>query len=172
MGRSSLTGVERAAAEPIGRDVDALGPSDSSDSGSDMAGIEDLDRADPGEPVDVAMDTDVPRTYAPIESLDGRSADATGTGERRSAGGDGGREAGDISVDRVIDLNDPDEDEDPDLAFVDRLADEADGLTDLEEADGADEEAEARAEAQARAEDRPAAGTGSAAAPAKARPAR
>jgi hypothetical protein len=40
----------------MGRDSEALGPSDSSDSGSDMTGL-DVDRDDPNLPVDVATDT-------------------------------------------------------------------------------------------------------------------
>ncbi len=125
MGRSSLMGVERADLEPIGRDVATLGPSDTSDSGSDMAGIDDQDRNDPTEPVDAALNADVPRTWA-SEGSDSGTGDASGTGERRAAGNDGGgREAADISVDRVFDPNaesedDLDEDEDPDLAFVDQ----------------------------------------------------
>lgn len=122
MGHSSLTGVDRADLEPIGRDVATLGPSDTSDSGSDMAGIDDQDRNDPTEPVDAALSADVPRTW---NSGDRGSSDASGTGDRGAAGNDGGREAADISVDRVFDPAAPDEDlsddEDPDLAFIDRV---------------------------------------------------
>ena len=126
MGHSSLLGVDRADPEPIGRDVATLGPSDTSDSGSDMAGIDDQDRNDPSEPVDAALSADVPRTWA---SDDGGSSDASGTGDRGAAGNDGGREAADISVDRVFDPAARDEglkdDEDPDLAFIDQaLADD------------------------------------------------
>lgn len=39
MATSPLLGTESAPTEPEGRDTGALGPSDSSDSGSDMAGI-------------------------------------------------------------------------------------------------------------------------------------
>ena len=126
MGHSSLLGVESASPEPIGRDVASLGPSDSSDSGSDMAGLEDIDQTDLNQPVDVALNTDLPRTWMPVDSPDGGPADSAGTGERRAAGSDaGGREAVDISVDRVFDPNaesedDLDDDEDPDLAFVDQ----------------------------------------------------
>jgi len=103
MGTSSLLGGQRAATEPVGRDAGALGPSDSSDSGSDMADVEREEAA--------------------------AATDAAGTGERRSVGTDAGpRDGADISVDRVVDARSPlppedgsehDDDEDPDLAFMD-----------------------------------------------------
>ncbi len=74
MARSSIDGVERADPIPAGRDIDALGPSDSSDSGSDMQGI-------PG--------------------LDGSDSDAAGTGERASATPDRPVNDRDILPDRV-----------------------------------------------------------------------
>lgn len=87
MGRSSLLGAEPAAVEPEGRDIAALGPSDSSDSGSDVAGLDAwFGGADPTEPIGVALRENW----------------------RRSAGADAGpREAPDISVDQVFDLSDP-----------------------------------------------------------------
>jgi len=129
MGHNSLLGIEPAASEPAGRKTADLGPSDSSDSGSDVAGIEDfLDPDDPGQPVDVALRRDRPRSFTSPDAL-ASAADAAGTGERRSATGDAGRrEAPDISVDRVVEphreadaegFEATDEDEDPDLAFVD-----------------------------------------------------
>lgn len=123
MGHSSLLGTSRAAPEPAGRDTAALGPGDSSDSGSDVAGLDDLDVADPNEPVDVALRDDHQRSLMPATSMGGSASDSAGTGERRSAGSDAGRrEAADISVDRVFGVADDeavDEDEDADLAFVD-----------------------------------------------------
>ncbi len=75
MDHSPLTGIETAPAEPPGRDVDLLGPSDSSDSGSDSAGSPDSHAA----------------------------TDAAGTGERRSAAHDTEpRDGADIGVDRVF----------------------------------------------------------------------
>lgn len=74
MARSSIDGVDRADTIPAGRDIDALGPSDSSDSGSDMQGI-------PG--------------------LEGSDSDASGTGERASATPDGPVNDRDILPDRV-----------------------------------------------------------------------
>ena len=148
MGYSSLIGTEYAAAEPAGRDVATLGPGDSSDTGSDMAGIDDSDDGDLGLPVDVAMRDDMPRPSIGSETLSGSASDAAGTGERRSAGLDAGeREGADIGVDRVfsLDANDQDasaaddmsedvldDDEDPDLAFVD-AAQAGDPLEDEDE---------------------------------------
>ena len=97
MSTSSLLGIERPNPHAPGHDAEALGPSDSSDSGSDMTGLE-------------ALDVD---------------SDSAGTGERRSAAGDdGGREAGDIAVDRVFSP----------------LGDDAGGMEDAEDVDGDDDE--------------------------------
>lgn len=127
MGQSSLLGAEWAAPESKGHDTAALGPSDSSDSGSDMAGLEDPEIADPTLPVDVALRDDSLRALLGSENLGGRASDVGGTGERRSAGSDAGAsEAHDIGVDRVF-VAGPDgeedsrDDEDPDLAFIDEL---------------------------------------------------
>ena len=76
MGRSSILGGERAATHPSGHDADALGPSDSSDSGSDIQGRPGLD-----------FHSD---------------SDAAGTGERGSVDRDGGAEPGsDILPDHI-----------------------------------------------------------------------
>jgi hypothetical protein len=109
MGYSSLLGTKPVAVEPEGRDIAALGPSDSSDSGSDVVGVEAwFGGADPSEPVDVALRGDRQRSALPPDALAGGPVDSAGTGERRSAGGDAGtREALDISVDQVFDLGDP-----------------------------------------------------------------
>lgn len=150
MGRSSLLGIDRADLEPDGRDTAALGPGDTSDSGSDMAGAENIDNTDPTAPLDVALADDMQRTYAPVDSLHSAPSDASGTGERRSAGSDAGlREAADISVDRVFDpategdvFDDGlEEDEDPDLAFVDR-AEAGAVLEDEDAAEGGDDDVE------------------------------
>lgn len=113
MGKSSLTGADRATAQPPGRDSGALGPSDASDSGSDVQG-------------------------SGAERDDGSATDGAGTGERRvAAGRDLRRDAPDISADRVIDSDgtELDDAEDPDLAFVDDLRDDEapdeDGTTPL-----------------------------------------
>lgn len=160
MGHSSLLGTDRAAQEPAGRDTALLGPSDSSDTGSDMAGIGDSDDGDPTLPVDVAMRDDMPHAAMAPENLAGSGSDSGGTGERRSAGLDAGtREAADIGVDRVFSLDGEgssegngedafDEDEDPDLAFVDaaQATDPLDGETadpDLDDEDVEDDDIDA-----------------------------
>ena len=115
MGHSSLVGIDIAPLQAAGRDSDALGPSDSSDSGSDLSGSDELDTGDPGQPVDVALERG--------DLLAGGGSDAGGTGERRSAAADGGRDAGDISIDRVFDPNAEtgDDGDDPDLALVEAI---------------------------------------------------
>ena len=91
MGRSSLLGVDPAAPEPAGRDKASLGPSDSSDSGSDMTGLEpDDDDADPGLPADVALRDDQAAPLPLGESLPASEGEA------------GIRDGADIGVDRVI----------------------------------------------------------------------
>jgi hypothetical protein len=113
MGHSSLIGIDRAPATAPGHDSDALGPSDSSDSGSDVRGLGQPDDGGPDAPIDRAIDDDVQRPETSIESVGpGIDSDAHGTGERRSAGGDAGRrEAADISPDRIVD--DPNADDTP-----------------------------------------------------------
>ena len=125
MGRSSLLGIDSAASESARRDTNLMGPSDSSDSGSDLMGLDDGDEADPSLPVDVAMDDEHTHALLASESMHGSAIDSAGTGERRSAGSDAGlREAADIGVDYVFTpgrrraLGTP-EDEDADLAYVD-----------------------------------------------------
>ena len=75
MAYSSILGAETAPARPAGRDANALGPSDNSDSGSDAIGTFEA-QAD---------------------------SDSVGTGER-GAGTPGveGREGGDILPDHVV----------------------------------------------------------------------
>jgi hypothetical protein len=73
MAYSSIVGAEEAPVQPSGRDARSLGPSDSSDTGSDALGTAEL-HAD---------------------------SDAAGTGERGSVTPGEGREGGDILPDRV-----------------------------------------------------------------------
>jgi hypothetical protein len=74
MAYSSILGADEAPSPPSGRDAEALGPSDNSDSGSDALGTAEL-HAD---------------------------SDAAGTGERGSVTPGEGREGGDILPDRVV----------------------------------------------------------------------
>ena len=122
MAHSSLLGVDYAAQEPPGRDTASLGPSDTSDTGSDVAGLDEMDDGDPNMPVDVAMNLDAPQPGQSGDTLYAASSDGGGTGERRSAASDSGREGADIGVDRIFNPDDElDEEEDPDLAFIDQL---------------------------------------------------
>lgn len=89
MGHSSLVGTEKAPQRPQGTDEEALGPSDTTDSGSDLLGADRLPAADPGEPVDVTLNRD--QALAPIEAT-GEDGDET--------------EPLDIGVDRVIEAPD------------------------------------------------------------------
>jgi hypothetical protein len=74
MANSSILGGERPPVQPKGKDTGALGPSDSSDSGSDVQA---------GEP-HTALPDDMAGggAYAPELATD---TDAAGTGERASA---------------------------------------------------------------------------------------
>jgi hypothetical protein len=95
MATSSILGGERAAAQAEGRDVERLGPSDSSDSGSDVQG--ELDLSDPQNPDQMVFGSAQP-------GLDADS-DAAGTGERGSALiEDEAREGNDILPDQVQNL--------------------------------------------------------------------
>jgi len=91
MTNSSILGGERAARYAAGKDVDALGPSDSSDSGSDVQGEHSLrgegDHAD--ELGSLVVDT-------------ASDSDSTGTGERASATGRDVPDGADIMPDQVV----------------------------------------------------------------------
>jgi hypothetical protein len=120
MGHSSLLGTEHAAPEPAGRDTAALGPGDSSDSGSDMMGIDDGEQSDPGAPADVALRDDMRHPLLSPDILDAV----------------GQHEGADIGVDHVFtpgqDPQSLSDDEDPDLAFIDQ-AEAGDPLEDEDE---------------------------------------
>ena len=90
MARSSIMGGERAPQQAKGRNADSLGPSDTSDSGSDIHGARRLKTDTPeGEmggatPVDPGSDTD-----------------SMGSGERAEAVPEGARDGADIAPDRI-----------------------------------------------------------------------
>lgn len=73
MANSSILGGTRAPAEPAGKDIDSLGPSDTSDSGSDV-------RTDP--PRNVSTDES---SEGALSTEHGSTGDAAGTGERASS---------------------------------------------------------------------------------------
>ena len=116
MATSSILGGQRAPVQPGGTDVDALGPSDSSDSGSDVQ-------------------TDRNRAVLPDESAEGAlpiahgsTTDAAGTGERASADPAAPRDDADVLPDRVGALppGTSGEIDDPGAASADELASEED----------------------------------------------
>lgn len=142
MARSSILGTSPAPAEPAGRDTAALGPGDSSDSGSDMMGIADSAGGDPGVPADIGADDEQRAGPLSSDALHSPS-DAAGTGESRSAGGDAGEQDGwDIGVDRVFTPGSADEE--PELTDAeDALIEEAltqDGPGDDEDEDDEEED--------------------------------
>jgi hypothetical protein len=90
MSQSSILGGDRAPQQARGRDAETLGPSDTSDSGSDIQGATRL-KTEPEEgqlggatPVDGDSDTD-----------------SMGTGDRAEAVPEGARDGADIGPDRI-----------------------------------------------------------------------
>lgn len=126
MATSSITGGQRAPSQASGRDVEALGPSDTSDSGSDVQG--ELDLASPSD-LDQAMTGIQPG----LES----DSDSGGTGERGSALLDeDGREGADVIPDRIQDLADLGEEDAAIDAELDLVGlDEVDDLVTREDED-------------------------------------
>ena len=119
MSHSSILGGDRAPQQAPGRDSDTLGPSDTSDSGSDIQG--ELELASPLDPDNPTFGTEQP-------GLDSES-DAGGTGERGAAVLDEEpREASDILPDDVRSLADEaDEAEDVSVEAELELAELTDG---------------------------------------------
>jgi hypothetical protein len=104
MPSSSIRGGARAPARPAGIDVDALGPSDSSDSGSDVQ----LQRRMPTAP-------DTPDELGALPARRNSTTDASGTGERASAAGDAeGADGSDIAPHGVENLADDSGDDESD----------------------------------------------------------
>jgi hypothetical protein len=90
MANSSILGGTRAPRRASGHDVDTLGPSDSSDSGSDIQG----ERA-------MATDADGPDEFGSVTARLSSDSDTEGTGERASASGERAHDGADILPDRV-----------------------------------------------------------------------
>ena len=125
MATSSILGGERAPTTPSGRDTDALGPSDSSDSGSDVQGERGFDALDEGQIGGDRADL-------------GSDSDAPGTGERGAAVRDAEiLEGADIAPDRIEVVGGSTDDATRDLdADVESLAaDEGDTEADPESDD-------------------------------------
>ncbi len=111
MAQSSILGGTPTATRPRGSGTESLGPSDSSDSGSDVQGERALatDAEDGGAgalPADMDSDTD-----------------AAGTGERGAATGRDSPDGADILPDRVT-RGSPDALDDAERIDVEDLADE------------------------------------------------
>lgn len=123
MATSSILGGTAAPQRPRGTGADLLGPSDSSDSGSDVQGERSL-----------ATDTDDGGAGALPVELDS-DTDSTGTGERGAAAGTEPRDGDDILPNRIIRTSDALDD--ADRLEVDELV--ADDDLQDEEIDGVDE---------------------------------
>lgn len=98
---------EEPASTGKGHGVGSLGPSDTSDSGSDIVGAPGLrDDLDPGLESGTTADPDGAGTNTAGPDVgDGNlssDSDSSGTGERASAGRDPARTGGDIDVDRIV----------------------------------------------------------------------
>lgn len=107
MAKSSILGGERAAVQSSGRGADLLGPSDSSDSGSDAMGElgpdqmdSDTDRSGTGE----RASADLRDSGAGLDILPDHV-------DRASRGGDAGAGAG-LDVDQLAADEDDDEEDD------------------------------------------------------------
>ena len=125
MATSSILGGDRAPLNPSGRDTDALGPSDSSDSGSDVQGERGFDALDAGQ---------IGGDRADLRS----DSDASGTGERGSAVNDTEIvEGADIAPDRigVVDASSDDPMRDSVIADIDALAADDDSADEDTESD-------------------------------------
>jgi hypothetical protein len=129
MSQSSILGGDRAPQQARGRDAETLGPSDTSDSGSDIQGATRLKTdAEEGElggatPVDTDSDSD-----------------AMGTGERAEAVPEGARDGADIAPDRIArskDALDSAESITGNDDSIESLADDGEGGEDGEDEDDA-----------------------------------
>jgi hypothetical protein len=117
MATSSILGGDRPPSQSSGRDTDALGPSDTSDSGSDIQGERGFDALGEGEVGAIRIDQD-------------SDTDAEGTGERGAAVPDRAIvEGADIAPDHI-----EGPDADADSPALDAEARAADAFAD----DGAD----------------------------------
>lgn len=90
MSNSSILGGRNAARNAPGHDTDALGPSDTSDSGSDVQGE---------RPMATGADNADELGAVPVST--GSDSDSFGTGERGSAVGADGPEGADIAPDHI-----------------------------------------------------------------------
>ena len=125
MSHSSILGGDRAPQQATGRDADMLGPSDTSDSGSDIQGATRLKTDTPegemGGATPVEIDSD---------------SDSGNTGERAEAVPEGARDGADIAPDRIAGSKDA-------LDSADSISGDDDSIESLaddrEDEDGEDE---------------------------------
>ena len=132
MATSSILGGEHAPPEPRGTDVDSLGPSDTSDSGSDVQ----TDRRRSAVPDGIAEGA--------LSISHGTDTDSTGTGERASADPTAASDDADILPDRVgtvpYEVGEvTDAVDDPTAATAGELAEDTDDL-DSGDGEGEDED--------------------------------
>ncbi len=125
MSHSSILGGERAPQQAKGRDDETLGPSDTSDSGSDIQGASrlktDAEEGELGGATPVSNDSD---------------SDSMGTGERAEAVPEGARDGADIGPDRIAssqDALDSAENIGGDDDSIEALADEPEGTDEDDE---------------------------------------
>ena len=137
MSHSSILGGDRAPQQAPGRDADTLGPSDSSDSGSDVQGATRL-KTEPEEGEETGGATPV------VEDSD---TDAGGTGERAEAVPEGARDGADIAPDRIARSKDA-------LDSADSITGNDDSIESLADDDGDDDERRRSELKEARADPR------------------
>ena len=125
MARSSIMGGDRAPQQAKGRNAESLGPSDTSDSGSDIQGSSrlktDAEEGQLGGATPVRADSD---------------SDSMGTGERGSAVPGRGRDDADIRPDRIARSKDA-------LDSADSIDDDDDSIEALAIDDSEDDDADA-----------------------------
>ena len=127
MARSSIMGGERAPQQAKGRNAETLGPSDTSDSGSDIQGASrlktDAEEGQLGGATPVGTDSD---------------SDSMGTGERGRPFPSRGRDDADIRPDRIARSKDA-------LDSADSITDNDDSIESLadDSDDGGDEDDDA-----------------------------
>jgi hypothetical protein len=112
MARSSNLGAQQAPTFAPGRDADLLGPSDSSDSGSDIQGELHLE-----------TDDDIESRAAAISGAGNTDplsdSDSAGTGERASAVPEHTHDGADIGPDHIVLSAEEALETDPDLVSID-----------------------------------------------------
>lgn len=119
MTSSSILGGQRVTRRAAGKDVDALGPSDSSDSGSDVQGESAM-----------ATEADGPDEIGALPVRGASDSDAFGTGERGSATGRDTDDNHDIAPDSIVDADSVAVDERLDASEVEALGSDDDDADD------------------------------------------